>query len=60
MAKNVYQKPNPWFKTQFKENMKGFINRSTSTATSEANWFLPATKMPPVPQSMKSEAEVID
>ena len=59
-AKNVYQKPNPRFKTQFKEDIKGFINRKASTTTFEENWFLPATEMPPVPQSIQSGDEFID
>ena len=39
-AKNFYQKPNPRFKTHFKENLKYFIDRETSTSTIEANWSL--------------------
>ena len=59
-AKNFYQKPNPWFKTQFKENLKCFINRKPSTATNWGKLIPLATTTPPVPQSIQSEAEFID
>ena len=59
-ANNVYQKPNTQIKYSLKTILKVFINKKASTATSEENWFLPAAEIPPVPQSIQSEAEFID
>ena len=59
-AKTVIKILIPNLKHSLKENLKCFIRQKASTATSEANWFLLATTVPPVPQSIQMRAEVID
>ena len=60
MAKIDYQKPNPPNWNTIKENHKCLSDRNAFTTTSEANWFLLATTKPPMPQSIQTEAEVMD
>ena len=59
-AKTVIKSLIPNLKHSLKENLKVFYQENRPPPQMEANLFLPATKVPPVPQSIQSGAELID
>ena len=59
-AKTVIKHLIPYLKTQFEGKPKSVSSGDPSPPQMEANQFLPATTVPPVPQTIQSRTKVID